>query len=380
MAPYVPGEQPGPGHRLIKLNTNENPYPPSPVVRRRVGQALKNGVLRLYPPPRADGLIERAAAVFGVGCSTILAGNGCDELLGILFRAVLGRADTLAYPAPSYTLYDTLAAIQEARVRRVPFSLGDAAMAATLARARAKLTIVCNPNSPSGAFTPVESLDRLAAKLKPRLLAIDEAYVDFAEDHALRLLKRHNNVVVLRSFSKSFSLAGMRLGLCFASPPVIRTLCKIKDSYNVSRLALAAGVGALEDIPWMRHNVAQIKRERDRAQEQLARLGFEVLPSSANFVFARIPDRDLGALANALRRRGILVRHFSSPDLRDGLRITIGTRAEMSALYKALGVLLRPSGRIGDYRRAAALALQAQSQSAQEAPDRRSSLHERDST
>jgi len=340
MAPYVPGEQPGPGQRLIKLNTNENPYPPSPQVRKRVALALARGMLRLYPPARADALVERASAVFGVSRRAILAGNGCDELLGILFRAVLGRNDALAYPAPSYSLYDTLAAIQEARVRRVAFLAHSEATLAALKRARGKLTIVCNPNSPSGAFTPIEGLSRLARELYPRLLAIDEAYVDFAEDHGLRLLKRHDNVVILRSFSKSFSLAGARLGLCFASPPTIEMLSKIKDSYNVSRLALAAGLGALEDVAWMRRGVERIKRERERARQRLCAMGFEVAPSSANFVFARIPGRDLKPLGAALRQKGILVRHFSSPELCDGLRITIGTRDEMAALYRALESLL----------------------------------------
>jgi histidinol-phosphate aminotransferase len=226
-------------------------------------------------------------------------------------------------------------------------------MLAALARARAKLTILCNPNSPSGAFTPIEALDRLAGRLSPRLLAIDEAYVDFADENAVRLLKRHDNVVILRSLSKSFSLAGVRLGLCFASAPVIETLSKIKDSYNVSRLALAAGVGALEDMPWMRRNVMRVKRERERAVRVLTGFGFEVLPSWANFVFARIAGSDLSALAGALRRKGILVRHFNSPCLRDGLRISIGTRAEMNALYAALKGLKQYMRAVGDSQRRA---------------------------
>jgi histidinol-phosphate aminotransferase len=374
MAPYVPGEQPRPGQRLIKLNTNENPYPPSPTVRRRIREALKSDTLRLYPPPRPLMLIERAAAVFGVTRDMILAGNGCDELLGILFRAVLGRGDTLAYPSPSYTLYHTLATIQEARVRHVPYSLDGEAMIAALARASAKLTIVCNPNSPSGAFTSIESLGRLAVRLKPRLLAIDEAYVDFAEEHALPLLKRHGNVIILRSFSKSFSLAGVRLGLCFAASPVIETLSKIKDSYNVNGLTLAAGIGALEDIPWMRRNVARVKRERARAQHRLAQLGFEVLPSSANFVFARIPNHDLSSLAGALRRKNILVRHFNSPELRDGLRISIGTQAEMNALYHALENLMHLADQVGNHARSVASSKQPESLSIRQAQDRHSAL------
>lgn len=344
MAAYQPGEQPKPGQRLIKLNTNENPYPPSPRVRKAVTKAA-GASLRLYPAPRADEFVAAASELYSIPPDMILAGNGSDELLAMIFRATLDPGDKVAYSVPTYSLYDTLAAIQEARVVRVPLGPDFALPTDKLARARAKLTIVCNPNSPSGTFTPTRDLGALAKALGGRLLIIDEAYVDFAGDNALGLLRRNRNVVILRSLSKSFSLAGMRLGLCFAHPEVIEALLKVKDSYNLNRLALAAGAQALRDVAWMRRNVERVKRVREESTSRLRRMGFEVPPSQANFVLARMRGRDLGLLAAALKRCGILVRHFATPLLRDALRISIGTPAEMTALFQALEQCLESASR-----------------------------------
>ncbi len=351
MTAYVPGEQPRPGRRLIKLNTNENPYPPSPGIRRVLAGAA--GLLRLYPPPRADELIAEAARLYRLPREMIVAGNGSDELLGMIFRATLGPRDRVAYPRPTYSLYGTLAAIQEARVIGVPWREDFALPLDELVRARARLTIVCNPNSPSGTYTPAAKLATLARRLGPRLLVVDEAYVDFAAGNALELVRRHRNVVVLRSFSKSFSLAGMRLGLGFAQPEIIQQLLKVKDSYNLSRLAIAVGARALSDVAWMRRNVERIKATRTRVEAELRRMGFEVPSSQANFVMARMPGRDLAPLAAGLRRRGILVRYFAMPGLRDALRITIGAPAEMAALMRALRPLAAELGRSTTRRRAA---------------------------
>jgi histidinol-phosphate aminotransferase len=341
MAPYTPGEQPRPGQRLIKLNTNENPYPPSPRVQAAIVKAAGPS-LRLYPPPRADELVNAAARLYGISREMILAGNGSDELLAMLFRAALARGDRVAYALPTYSLYDTLAAIQEARVAAVPLGPGFAQPLAALAAEKARLTIVCNPNSPCGSLAAPAQLDNLARELHGRLLAIDEAYVDFAASDALSMVKRYPNVIVLRSFSKSFSLAGMRVGLCFAQPPVIEQLLKVKDSYNLSRLAVSAGAAALADIGWMRRNVERIKRVRAMTEKRLRQMGFEVPPSQANFVLARIQGHDMAAVAAGLRRRGILVRHFPQSVFRDSLRISIGTPAQMDALFKALEPLIRP--------------------------------------
>jgi histidinol-phosphate aminotransferase len=326
---------------LIKLNTNENPYPPSPRVQAAIVKAA-GASLRLYPPPRADELISAAARVYRIPREMIVAGNGSDELLAMLFRAVLTRGDKVAYALPTYLLYDTLAAIQEARVAAVPLGPGFAQPLAALAAERAALTIVCNPNSPCGSLAAPAQLDKLAGELDGRLLVIDEAYVDFAASHALALVKRHSNLVVLRSFSKSFSLAGMRIGLGFAQPPIIQQMLKVKDSYNLSRLAVSAGAAALADIGWMRRNVERIKDVRAMTEKRLREMGFEVPPSQANFVLARIKGHDMGRVAAGLRHRRILVRHFPHSVLRDALRISIGTQSEMETLFKALETLIRP--------------------------------------
>ena len=339
MAPYTPGEQPRPGQRLIKLNTNENPYPPSPRVRAAIVKAA-SASLRLYPPPRADELVNTAARVYRISREMILAGNGSDELLAMLFRATLNRGEKVAYALPTYSLYDTLSAIQEAQVAAVPIGPGFVQPLAALAAQRAALTILCNPNSPCGSIASVAELDWLARELNGRLLAIDEAYVDFAESNALPLLKRHPNVVLLRSLSKSFSLAGLRVGLCFAQPAVIEQLTKVKDSYNLNRLAINAGAAALADMEWMRRNVERIKRVRAMTEKRLRQIGFEVPPSQANFVLARIAEHDMSGVAAALRRKGILVRHFPHSVFRDALRISIGTSADMAALFRALEALI----------------------------------------
>src|SRR5579885_1382342 len=336
MAPYTPGEQPRPGQRVIKLNTNENPYPPSPRVRHAVIKAVAGDSLRLYPRPLADDFVAAAARYYRIPRHMILAGNGSDELLAMLFRAMLNPGDVVAYPSPTYTLYDTLAAVQEARIAPITYGRDFVLPFDELARSRAALTVVCNPNAPSGTMTPTRTLARLADALRPRLLVIDEAYVDFADHNALSLARLKDNVAVLRSFSKSFSLAGMRLGLCFAHPAIIQGLIKVKDSYNLSRIAQAAGVAALEDAAWAMRNVQRVRATRRATEAALRQIGFEVQPSSANFVLARLAGVDLSEMAAALRRRGILVRYFATPLLYDALRITIGKPAEMKALLKEL--------------------------------------------
>ncbi|HKD65930.1 MAG TPA: histidinol-phosphate transaminase [Candidatus Binataceae bacterium] len=340
MAPYRPGEQPRPGQRLIKLNTNENPYPPSPRVRRAIIKAAAGDSLRLYPRPFADDFIAAAARHYRFPRQMILAGNGSDELLAMLFGATLNPGEVVAYSSPTYTLYDTLAAVREATVAPITYSRDFALPFDELVRAKAALTIVCNPNAPSGTLTATRTLARLAEALRPRLLVIDEAYVDFADHNALLLARSTPNVVVLRSLSKSFSLAGMRLGLCFARPDIIEGLIKIKDSYNVSRIAQAAGAAALDDAAWAMRNVERVRATRRATEAALRAIGFEVRPSSANFVLARLDGVDLSNMVGALRRRGILVRYFATPLLYDAIRITIGKPAEMKALLAELKPLI----------------------------------------
>ena len=333
LAPYVPGEQPDPTRRVIKLNTNENPYPPAPRVLTALAEAAGADV-RLYPDPESRALRECAARVYDVPADHILAGNGSDELLALLLRATVDRGTRVAFPVPTYSLYDTMVAAQGGACVRVPFP-DDFMLPPGLAEARAHVTFLCNPNSPSGTLVPLAEVEELAGAVSG-LLVVDEAYVDFADANALPLLARRDNVVVVRTFSKSFSLAGLRVGLLFARPALLTGLRTVKDSYNLNRLSQAAGLAALQDMESMRTNVARIRETRAVLTTGLERLGFVVLPSQANFVLARRRGTDLGPLARALAGRGILVRHFATLELRDALRITVGTDTEIATLLEAL--------------------------------------------
>ncbi len=339
MTGYVPGEQPKAGDRVVKLNTNENPYPPSPRVLEAVARSGAE-TLRLYPDPTARGFREAAGRAYGFEPGCIVAGNGSDELLAMLVRAFASEGERVAYPVPTYSLYKTLVRAHGAEAVEIPWAEGYA-IPQELARAGARLVILCRPNAPTGTMVPIDSVRELARALEG-VLCVDEAYVDFADsedDNCLSLVREFENVVVLRTLSKSFSLAGARLGLGFAQASLIEGLGKVKDSYNLSRMALAAGEAALEDIAWMRANAERIRTTRARLVEGLAGFGFECLPSQANFVLARIGYPRAKELYEALKGLGILVRYFEQEVVRESVRITVGTDAEVDALLDALGGL-----------------------------------------
>jgi len=329
MAGYVPGEQPQ-GRGVIKLNTNESPFPPSPKALKALRAAV-NEDLRLYPDPTARALREKVAEVYGTRPGRVLVGNGSDDLLTIIVRAFAGPEGLIAYPVPTYSLYPTLAAIEGARVREAPFP-PDFSLPAGLARKGAAVTFVANPNSPSGTTVSRRELGRLARSISG-VLVVDEAYVDFADEHCLGLVERHPNVIVLRTFSKSFSLCGVRLGFAVARKPLIDGMAKVKDSYNVNRLAQVAGEAALDDIRTLRANARRIRTTRARLTEALESYGWFVYPSQSNFVFARVrPPQSARQIYEELKRRKILVRFFDKPGLDDGLRITVGADREIEAL------------------------------------------------
>jgi histidinol-phosphate aminotransferase len=332
---YVPGEQPR-DNRVIKLNTNENPYPPSPQVIAALRKA-SNRSLRLYPEPLGESLRTVAASVYGVRPENILAGNGSDEILSIIMRSFVGPQDRVAFPVPTYSLYDTLVAIQQGERITVDYP-ADFAVPEALASQNAALTFLCNPNSPSGTLVSLQGIERLARTVSG-ILVIDEAYVDFAESEgasSLSLIQHLPNLVVLRTFSKSFSLAGMRIGLAFASEEIISGMMKVKDSYNLNRLSLVAATAALRDMPWMTRNIGRIQRSRRQLSAGLKKLGFHVYPSHANFVMARKEGQNLQDLYEKLKSKKILVRYFDVPGLQDSLRITVGTAQEVRALLKEM--------------------------------------------
>jgi histidinol-phosphate aminotransferase len=338
MAGYVPGEQPGEGG-FVKLNTNENPYPPSPKVRRAI-LAEADERLRLYPSPDSAALRRAAAEAYGFPAERIVAGNGSDDLLAMVARAFVGEGDALCCPSPTYTLYDTLVEIQGGKVIRVPYP-DDYSLPKGLFRKAAPVTVVANPNSPSGTGVPLERLAELADAV-PGILLVDEAYADFSGDTALPLARERRNVLVLRTFSKSFSLAGMRIGLAFGSHEIVDGLNKVKDSYNLSRIAIAAGAAALSDMKWMERNAARIRKTRDELSAALPGCGFLPWPSRANFVLARTADgRSARPVYEALKGKRILVRHFDTPRLAPCLRITVGTDEEVAAFLAELRKVVR---------------------------------------
>ncbi|MFP4057251.1 MAG: histidinol-phosphate transaminase [Candidatus Brocadiia bacterium] len=334
---YVPGEQPE-GRQYLKLNANENPYPPSPRVLEAVRQACSPD-LRLYPDAMATPLRRKIAERHGLAPERVLVGNGSDDLLTMILRAFVGEGGAVVAPRPTYPLYDVLVAIQGGEMRWVDFP-DDFSLPPGLAQPDARVTFLANPNSPSGTWIEPGRVAALAEEVAG-VLVVDEAYVDFADSDCTPLLERFPQVIVLRSFSKSFSLAGVRIGYALASEDIIAGLVKVKDSYNVNRFAVAAGVAALEDIGWMERNAAAIRGERRRLSSALEEMGLFVYPSRANFVAARSSQPPAKALAAALQEAGILIRTFADPTLDDWMRITLGTPEHndrvLDQLARALG-------------------------------------------
>jgi histidinol-phosphate aminotransferase len=337
MAGYTPGEQPRDGVYL-KLNTNENPYPPSPRVFEAIRAALTSERLRKYPDPLGTHFRQTASRVLGVDPDAILIGNGSDDVLTMVTRAFVPESGLAVSPAPSYILYKTLAELQHARFQAVPFT-SQWQLPHPWPAPDANLTFLANPNSPSGTVVGLPELERLAGELSGPLL-LDEAYVAFAESDGLGLLRCCRNVIVSRSFSKSHSLAGIRFGYAVAEPALVRELVKVKDSYNCDVLSLAAAAAAIEDQEYLRQTRGKILATRQRLAEGMRRLGFEVCPSQANFVWCRCADRPVKPLYEELKRRLILVRYMDYREHGDGLRITVGTDEEIDQLLEELSRIL----------------------------------------
>jgi histidinol-phosphate aminotransferase len=330
--PYVPGEQPPDAEGWIKLNTNESPLPPSP----RVIQAIKDAVgdsLRLYPSPMAAPAREAIGRKFGVDPSHVAVGNGGDELIELCFRAFAGAGDTVAFPTPTYPLFEPLCRIHEARPSTHPNELAWE-LPPSLGADPAPLKFVVNPNSPTGALFATSDVEAVVTA-SSGVVVIDEAYVDFAPHSCLPLLTRHDNVLILRTFSKSYSLAGMRIGFALGSPELIEALDAVKDSYNVDRLAIVAAAAAIQDEEYHRGVVAEVVERRTELSAALEGMGFEVVPSEANFVFVK-PPMPAAQVVAALRERKILVRHYDREPIAGWIRVTVGTQAQHEKLLAAL--------------------------------------------
>lgn len=333
MAAYVPGFQPPESERFIKLNTNENPFPPSPQVIAAI-QAETGANLRKYPDARSVAPRLEAARVYGFEPEWIIMANGSDEVLNNLIRCFAAEGEEIGYVHPSYSYYLTLGQIQGVKVRTFHLS-PDLKIEEPLTSFDGKIFFLTNPNAPFGFTFPLSFIDDLASRLKG-ILVVDEAYADFGKENSLGLVRRHDNLVVTRTLSKSYSLAGMRIGLAIAPPAIITALDKIRDHYNLDRLAQAAAAAALKDQDYFRSCVEKIRAIREWFRSELLTLGYEIFPSQANFLFCVPPDRDGLRIYQELYNRRILVRHFSDSLLKHGLRISIGNRQEMEATLNAL--------------------------------------------
>jgi histidinol-phosphate aminotransferase len=338
MPPYKPGEQPG-AAKVIKLNTNESPYPPNPRVKDAILAASER--LERYPDPLGTSFRKAAADVLGVSPDQILCGNGSDDILTIVTRAFVAPGNRVRFPFPSYILYRTLVALRGATHEEISFDR-EFQLTEEFFRPDPKLKLVFlpNPNSPSGTLIAPDAILRLARELDCPIV-VDEAYVDFAPQSCIEWIAQDPRILVTRTFSKSYALAGLRFGYLVAHRSIVEILRKVKDSYNTDAISIAGATAAISDQAWLKANVAKMIQTRDRMEKSLRDLGFHVTPSHANFLWCTREDRPVEPIYAALKSRGILVRYMNYAPWGDGLRISVGTDGEIDALLLVLAELLR---------------------------------------
>lgn len=341
LTPYVPGEQPKLANQ-VKLNTNENPYGPSPRVLAAIaGEAGE--ALRLYPDPNADRLKAAIAAHHGITPAQVFVGNGSDEVLAHAFMALLKHGAPLLFPDISYSFYPVYCGLYGIEPGIVPLDDKFGIRIDDYIGRRNGGIIFPNPNAPTGCLLPLSEIERLLEHNTDSVVVVDEAYVDFGGESAISLIDRFPNLLVVQTLSKSRSLAGLRVGFAAGHPDLIEALERVKNSFNsypLDRLAILGAVAAFEDDAYFRQCCDKVIASRTRLVAALGTLGFEVLPSAANFIFARHPQRDAATLAAQLRERSIIVRHFRQPRIEQFLRITIGTDAQCDTLLAALKEIL----------------------------------------
>ena len=338
--PYVPGEQPKLPD-LVKLNTNESPYGPSPKALEAI-RAAATDELRLYPDPAATKLRETLAAYHGVGVGQVFVGNGSDEVLAHAFAGLLKHGRPLLYPDVTYSFYPVYAQLTGVVVETVALD-ADMRVRVEDYRRPCGAVILANPNAPTGIALPLADVAKLVEMHADKPVVIDEAYVDFGGETAIPLIARHPNLLVIRTFSKSRALAGLRVGYALGDAGLIEALERVKDSFNSYPLdapAQAGAVASVEDEAFFQARLRDVLEQREATTKGLQKLGFEVLPSATNFVFARRPGFAGAALAAGLRDRAVIVRHFNKPRTADYLRITIGAPAQTERLLKALGEIV----------------------------------------
>ncbi|WP_027849768.1 histidinol-phosphate transaminase [Marinospirillum minutulum] len=340
LTPYVPGEQPKIPN-LTKLNTNESPYGPSPKVYEAIKQAT-NDTLRLYPDPQAQDLKQALADYTGLPANHIFVGNGSDEVLALAYQALLKQDKPLLFPDISYSFYPVYCKMYQVDYEQLPLDENFKINLADYQRPNGGI-IFPNPNAPTGIALPLGEIRQLLDNNPDSVVLVDEAYVDFGTESAVSLVKDYPNLLVTQTFSKSWALAGLRVGFAVGQPELIEALIRVKDSFNsypLDRLALAGAKAAVEDQDYFKSTCNKVITSREKLTQALSQLGFEVLPSSANFVFARHPQHEGAWLAQKLRKKALLVRHFNQPRISSFLRITLGTEEQNTLLIQLLTELV----------------------------------------
>jgi len=340
LTPYVPGEQPKLAN-LVKLNTNENPYGPSPkaldAMRAVVGDDLK-----LYPDPHSEKLKAAIAAHHGVEQNRVFVGNGSDEVLAHVFHGLLKHEQPLLFPDITYSFYPVYAGLYEINYRAVPLAEDFSIRVEDYTQPNGGI-IFPNPNAPTGRALALSDIEAIVKANPDSVVVIDEAYIDFGGETAIPLVAKYPNLLVVHTFSKSRSLAGLRVGFAIGHPELIEALERIKDSFNsypLDRFAIAGATAAMEDKAYFEKTCAAVIKSREVLTQEMQTLGFEILPSAANFIFARHPKHDAAELAAALRSRSIIVRHFKMARIDQFLRITIGTNEQCALLVEALRTIV----------------------------------------
>jgi histidinol-phosphate aminotransferase len=340
LVPYVPGEQPK-LTKLVKLNTNENPYGPSPKAVAAM-QAELGDSLRLYPDPNSDRLKQAVADYYGVSTAQVFVGNGSDEVLAHAFHGLFQNGRPLLFPDVTYSFYPVYCGLYGIPYEALALDEQFQIRVEDYARPNGGI-IFPNPNAPTGCLLPLEAIERMLQASSDSVVVVDEAYIDFGGETAIKLVDRSPNLLVTQTLSKSRSLAGLRVGIAVGHPDLIEALERVKNSFNsypLDRMAIVGAAAAFEDEAYFRETCQRVIDSREQLVAALSGLGFEVLPSAANFVFARHPQKDAGELAAALREHGVIVRHFKQQRIAQFLRITIGNPEQNQALLDALGQVL----------------------------------------
>ncbi len=336
LTPYIPGEQPK-TNNLIKLNTNENPYPPSPKALTAIQSATDEG-LRLYPDPNSDVLKQSIANYYNLDVDQVFVGNGSDEVLAHIFQGLLKHDEPLLFPDISYSFYPVYCGLYNIDYKTVPLNEQFEIDIKEYNQNNGAI-IFPNPNAPTGIGLGLNSIEKLLQNNPKSVVVVDEAYIDFGGNSTVSLINTYPNLVVVQTISKSRALAGLRVGFAMAQPDLIQGLIRIKDSFNsypLDKLATLGAAAAIDDVKYFKDICQKVIRTREHLNRQLKQLGFEVLPSQANFVFAKHASLDAAHLAQALRKQNIIVRHFSAPRIEAYLRISIGTDTEIAQLIQSL--------------------------------------------